>query len=151
MDYDDIQRLFDAAILREVASFKFYSAVAKKAANARVREIFSELAEQEKGHEELLTRFKHDPTFVMNFKAPPNYRVAEETETEALTADMRPADAIATAMHRELVAMNFYQDLAEMTSDPSFAEICVSLANMEAEHKQRLENLFVDIGYPEVW
>ena len=151
MDNDELLRLLDVAILREVAAYAFYSGVAGKVANARVREMFSELAGQEKDHEELLTRFRHDPTMRMNFRAPANYRIAEETATAELSPDMKPAEAVAVAMQRELQAMHFYLDLAEMTAEPQLKEICVSLSNMEANHKRRLENLFVEIGYPEAW
>jgi rubrerythrin len=64
---------------------------------------------------------------------------------------MKPADAITLAMRRELEAMQFYQGLAEAAAAPQVKEICLALANMEAGHKRRLEDLFVEIGYPEAW
>ena len=147
----NIQRLFDTAIGREIAANAFYSGVAERATNAYVKELFLDLAEQEKGHEAILTRFKEDPTAQMSFRAPANYRVAEETDSAVLSPDMKPAEAAKLAMRRELEAMEFYKELASMTTDDAIRETCLSLSNMEATHKRRLEDLFVDLGFPEVW
>lgn len=151
MNYDDIQRLLDIAIGREIAASEFYSSVAEKTAHPRVKELFLDLARQEKDHQETLVRFKYDPTARMNFRAPANYRIAEESDVVSLSPDMKPAEAITLAMRRELEAMHFYQGLAEMAAEPQIKEICLSLANMESNHKRRLEDLFVEIGYPEAW
>jgi rubrerythrin len=151
MDFDDIQRLLDTAIGREIAANAFYAGVAAKANHPRVKELFLDLASQEKDHEETLVRFKYDPTARMHFRAPVNYRIAEGSDAVALSPDLKPADAITLAMRRELEAMQFYQELADMATAPQIKEICLSLANMEAGHKRRLEDLFVEIGYPEAW
>jgi rubrerythrin len=41
--------------------------------------------------------------------------------------------------------------LAEWSSDDSHKKHYENLAAMELNHKHRLENMFVDIGYPEAW
>ena len=151
MGSDEIQLMFDLATQREVEANRFYREVSEQTSNARVREIFADLARQEKAHEALLTGFKHDPSAPLRFVPPPNYKVAEATAAGSPSADMKPADAIALAMRRELEAMRFYDELAAMSSDPETRAVCESLAAMEANHKHRLEVLFVEIGYPEVW
>jgi rubrerythrin len=147
----NIARLLDIAIGREIAANAFYAGVAERATNPYVRELFHDFAAQEKGHEQTLVRLKEDPAATMSFRAPANYRVAEETDPAILSLDMKPADAAVLAMRRELEAMTFYQELATMATDGGTRETCLSLANMEATHKRRLEDLFVDIGFPEVW
>jgi rubrerythrin len=151
MEYDEIERLLDVAIGREIAANAFYAGVAAKATHPRVKELFLDLARQEKDHEETLVRFKYDPTARMHFRAPANYKIAEASDAVELTPEMKPADAITLAMRRELEAMQFYQGLAEAAAAPQVKEICLALANMEAGHKRRLEDLFVEIGYPEAW
>jgi rubrerythrin len=47
--------------------------------------------------------------------------------------------------------MNFYRSLAEATGDAEMKNIFKNLAAMELGHKQRLENVFVEIGYPETF
>ena len=147
----DFELVFQKAAAREADAYRFYSNVAEKTANGSVKEIFLELARQEKGHEELMWKLKGESTMELKFQAIPDYKVAETVVEPELTADMKPADAIAVAMKREQRSVEFYSGLAGASTDLALKKVFESLANMEAGHKHRLENLFVDIGYPEVW
>ena len=151
MDQADLDKLFDTAIGREKEAYKFYKDVAERVSNPAVKELFDKLAAEEQGHEEALWKFKSDPSAPMKFKAPPDYKVAETGERPEITADMKPADAIALAMKKEQQAVEFYQQLADWCTDSALAAQYENLAKMELNHKHKLENLFVDIGYPEVW
>lgn len=88
---------------------------------------------------------------MMKIQAPPDYKVAETTELPKLSIDMKPADAIALAMKKEQQAVEFYRALGESATDASVKKIFENLTNMELGHKHRLENVFVEIGYPEVF
>ena len=81
----------------------------------------------------------------------PQDKVAEATELPKLTLDMQPADAIALAMKKEQQAVEFYRDLSKHCADQEIGKIFENLANMELTHKQKLENVFVEIGYPEAF
>ncbi len=82
---------------------------------------------------------------------PVDYRVAEATETPLLSMEMKPSEAIALAMKKEQESAEFYLKLAKSAVDSKLQEIFRGLVNMELGHKTRIEELFVDIGYPEVW
>jgi rubrerythrin len=151
MRQPDFELVFQKAAAREAEAYRFYSEIAGKTTNESVKEIFLELAQQEKGHEALMWKFKGDSTMELKFQAPPDYKVAETAEEPETTGSMKPADAIGLAMKREQRSMEFYRDLAGACSDLELKKVFENLANMEAGHKHRLENLFVDIGYPEVW
>ena len=64
---------------------------------------------------------------------------------------MKPADAIALAMKKEEEAVKFYQGMAAVSQDEEIKGKFEYLAGMELIHKNRLENVFVEIGYPEVF
>jgi rubrerythrin len=64
---------------------------------------------------------------------------------------MKPADAIALAMKKELQAAEFYQELAANMSDENLKASAISLANMELAHKTKLEKAYVDIAYIEAF
>jgi rubrerythrin len=151
MGQSDFELVFQGAAAREAEAYRFYRDVAEKTTNESVKAIFLELAGQEKGHEELMWKLKGDSTMELKFQAPPDYKVAETVEEPEPTADMKPADAIALAMKREQHSVEFYSSLAGACTDSGLKKVFESLANMESGHKHRLENLFVDIGYPEVW
>ena len=54
-------------------------------------------------------------------------------------------------MKKEQQAVEYYRALAEAADDRELKQAFTNLANMELSHKQRLENAFVQIGYPEVF
>jgi len=147
----EIEQLLSTAIEREIEAYEFYQNVYERVDDVTVKEVFEQLAEEEQGHREMLEQFKHDPTKMMKIQPPPDYKVAEATELPKLSIDMKPADAIALAMKKEQQAVEFYRALGESASDESVKKIFESLTNMELGHKHRLENVFVNIGYPEVF
>ena len=152
MDGTQLDELLTTAIAREVEANAFYRQVAERSANPDVRSAFSELAAEELGHKNLLEGARRDPNLIKRFSAPAaDYKVAEATALPTLSIDMKPADAIALAMKKEQQAVEFYLDLAARASDPELVKSLTALANMEKGHKTRLEDVFVQIGYPEAF
>ena len=148
----EIEQIFSDAILGEIEAYEFYQSVYERVADKTVKEVFKQLAQEERGHQELLERFKYDPTLIMKIKPPSaDYKIAEATELPKLSIDLKPADAIALAMKKEQQAVEFYRSLSASAADEGTQKIFENLANMELGHKHRLENVFVEIGYPEVF
>ncbi len=151
MDRMELERTFSIAAKRELEARDFYTAVAEKCHDAAMRELFEKLAADETGHFELLEKFRADPAKVMKIAAPESdWKIAESQELPVPNADMKPKDAIALAMKREQQAVEFYRALAASASADT-KDIFENLANMELTHKHRLERLFIDVGYPEVF
>jgi rubrerythrin len=152
MNKPEIDKLFAIAISREIEAHEFYVSVAKKVRDTAVIEIFSELAQEEYDHMEILEKYRHDPMLEMKIPAPSSdFKIAESTEFRRLSIDVKPKDAVALAMKKEQQAVEFYLALAGFTKDSELRNVLESLANMERGHKHRLETVFVDIGYPEVF
>lgn len=152
MDKLEIEKLFSIAVDREMEAFEFYKAAAERVTDSAVKSIFQELAQEEYGHMELLEKFRHDPTLEMKISAPAaNFKISEATQLPKLSIDSKPADAIALAMKKEQEAVEFYQSMAHAASDSGLKAMMTNLANMELTHKHRLENIFVNIGYPETF
>ncbi len=147
----DIDAILAKAILSEIEAHEFYTEVAARASNTMVRQTFSELAGDELGHKVFLEACRKDPELLAAILAVPDYKVAEATEMPALSIDMKPADAVAIAMKKEEEAAREYEALAAAASTPEAKSVFENLARMERGHKSRLENLFVGIGYPEVF
>ncbi len=148
----DVDKLFEIAIGREIEAREFYRAVASRVGDPAVRDLFADLAKEEYGHMEILERYRHDPTLEMKIPAPsPDFKIAEATELPQLSVNAKPADAITLAMKKEQQAVEFYRNLATFSTDAGLKQVLESLANMELGHKHRLETVFVNIGYPEVF
>jgi rubrerythrin len=152
MDKILVEQVFRIAIDREIEAHEFYTKVAASADNADVRGIFEQLSKDEMGHMRLLEKLKNDPTKMMKISAPEvDYKVAEAKEFPRLSTDMKPADAIQLAMKKEQQAVEFYRHMAELIEEPELQDMFTQLSNMELGHKHRLENVFAENGYPEVF
>jgi len=147
----NIKAILDAAVQREDEAHAFYLRISKGQSNATVKQTFAELAADELSHKEFLQACLRDPALLSKMPTPKDYKVAEATEEPAFSIAMKPAEALALAMKKEEGAARFYRNLAESTSDPVLATMFTNLARMELGHKTRIETLFVNIGYPEVF
>lgn len=151
MDEKAYQAIIKAAIDGEIEAHQFYKQVAATVDSDFLKSMFEQFAVEEDKHRRLLEGFLNDTSAVMHFASVPDYEVAATVDEPALSMDMQPADAIALAMKKEEAAMQHYTRLAQACDDPERAKVFLQLASMEREHKYKMEQAFVDIGYPEVW
>ncbi|MBN1326578.1 MAG: ferritin family protein [Candidatus Cloacimonetes bacterium] len=152
MNQDQFEKLIDIGIKREKEAHEFYRFAESKVNDKAIRSIFHQLAEEELNHKKILEKFRNNPELPARIKAPDvNYFLAEETDLPDLNDKMTPAQALALAMKKEQQAVQFYQKLAENSSDPDVKNICLDIASMELGHKQKLENAYVDIAYVEAF
>ena len=152
MSTNDLNKLIDFAIEQEHAAYEFYKSASEKVSNPGVKQLFQELAQDEKGHANLLEMYRNNEAVAELFKREvADYKITETQDLPELSINMKPADAIAIAMKRELAAAELYRSLAEYAINQREREAMMNLANMEMGHKHKLENAFVEIGYPEVF
>ena len=152
METTDINELIDYAIKLEHAAYDFYKEASEKVSNPGVKELFLDLAKDENGHANLLEMYRNNNAIgeLFNQKVV-DYKITETQEEQELLINMKPADAIVIAMKREQKAAEMYQSMAKIATTQKIKDALERLANMELGHKHKLENAFVDIGYPEVF
>lgn len=151
MDHQTYQDILEAAIQSEVEAENFYKQVADRVTDGYLKGMFLRFAEEENKHGKILKGFRNNKAAAISFAKVPDYHVAETVPEPDLSLDMKPVDAIALAMKKEEAAMIHYRQLAEACTDDDQRNVFLELAAMELEHKTKMEQAFVDIGYPEVW
>ena len=151
MILSEYKSIIKFAMENEVEAQKFYEEAAQKVENTQLKEMFAGFAEEEKRHREILKQVYISNRMGDYFHEDRDYHIAEEVDLPELSTDMKPADAIALAMKKEAAAMAQYTALAETCPEPDKKKVFLDLASMERAHKLRMENAFVDIGFPEVW
>ena len=151
MILSEYKNIIKFAMENEVEAQKFYEEAAKKVENTQLKEMFSDFAEEEKRHREILKQVYISNRMGDYFHEGQDFHIAEDMDLPDLSMDMKPADAIALAMKKEEAAMIQYTELAESCPEPDKKKVFLDLVAMERGHKLRMENAFVDIGYPEVW
>lgn len=148
-NYKEILKM---AVGNEVESFEFYRDAAAKMKDPAMKKTFQELADEESGHKVLLEGFLSNEMKDMKFSDEKDYKVAETVEApQTLSTDMAFKDAIALAMKKEQEAMEMYQQFADASEGAKQKETFLELAKMEKGHKVRLEGIYTDIAFIEVW
>ncbi len=151
MILSEYKEIIKFAMQNEIEAQKFYKEAAAKMDNPQLKEMFIEFAAEEEQHRKILNQIYTSNRIEDYFDAGHDYHVSEEIDAPQLSTDMKPADAIALAMKKEEEAMGQYTQMAESCLEPEKKQVFLDLAAMEQGHKQKMENAFVDIGYPEVW
>jgi rubrerythrin len=147
----DIENLLAMAIRRERDAAEFYRDLEQRVASSAAKAVFAQLAQDELGHEQFLKTCTSNPTMLAKFEPGPDFHVTATTDLPPLTPDMKPVDAIVLAMKKEEQAVELYHGFAARTGDAKLKATFEGLAKMELGHKNRLETVFVNIGYPEVF
>ncbi|HLZ18127.1 MAG TPA: ferritin family protein [Smithellaceae bacterium] len=151
MNQDEYKNIIANAIHAEAEAFDFYSAVSEKARDAAIKRLFKDLAEEEAKHKRTLEGFiKRDPG-KMHFSESADYKIGDSLPTPALTLDLKPVDGIVIAIKKELEAMQMYTQLANASADEEQKNVFLELAAMERGHKSRLEDIYTNVAFPEVW
>ena len=151
MKPEDAKKIISTAIDREVEAYTFYRGIADKVKDASLKKLFAELAGEEKQHREFLQGVLTKDISKMKFDESHDYKVADTVPSPALTADLKPIDGLVLAIKKELEAMQMYTQLANLAKDTETQLLFSQLANMERGHKARLEDLYTEMAFPEVW
>ena len=151
MNNTELKDVIGFAVDKEVDAYEFYKSAAEKIKDENLKQTFKELADEELKHEEFLKDFLSSGLSEINLGKVDDYKVAETVEKPKLSTDMSFSDAIALAMKNEEEAMNMYQKLADLCSDEDKKKLFEELAKMEQMHKARLEDIYTNAAYAEIW
>jgi rubrerythrin len=151
MKAEDAKKIISLAIDREVEAYSFYRSVADKVKDPSFKKLFNELAGDEKKHREFLEAFLAKDVSKLHFNPRADYKVGDALPSPKLSVDLKPLDGLTIAIKKELEAMQMYTQLANNSSDIEQQLLFSQLANMERGHKARLEDLYVEMAFPEAW
>jgi rubrerythrin len=150
MKVEEYKKVIAMAVENEIEAYEFYAAVGEKVKDANLKSIFKDLADEEKGHRNFLQGLLSQAK-PMSFNEAQDYKVSETVDKPKLSMSMKPADAIALAMKNEEEAMNMYTELAKCSADKGQKDLFESLARMEKGHKVKLEGMYTNMAFTEVW
>lgn len=151
MDFEAYKHILQIAVDNEVESYDFYKSAIEKVKENSSKDMFAELAEEEMKHKMILEGFINNETKPLKFKQVKDYKISETVDSPRLSVEMKFADAIALAMKKEEESMHLYHELASFSMDEKQKNVFLELAKMEQGHKTRLEALYTDAAYAEVW
>lgn len=151
MKAEEAKKIISLAIDREVEAYTFYKSVADRVKDKVLKDLFAELAGEEKKHREFLQGFLAKDVSKIKFTAGHDYKVGDALPTPPLTTDLKPLDGLVIAIRKELEAMQMYTQFANAAADNETQMLFTQLANMERGHKARLEDIYTNMAFPEAW
>ena len=146
--YKDILKM---AVENEVEAHEFYKDAASKVKDKNLKVTFEELAEEETKHKLLLEGYLSNDLKSMKFKENKDPQISETLEGQTLSTSMSFKDAIVLAMKKEQEAMDMYREFADVSDDDKQRATFEELVKMEQQHKNRLEEIYSNAAYAEVW
>lgn len=151
MDNKDFKEIIDFAVENEVEAYEFYRDAAVKLNDEHLKEVFGDLAKEELEHKRFLEEFASSGIETIKLNDVSDYKIAETLDTPKLSVEMSFIDAISLAIKKEQEAMDMYRNLADACLDKEQKDLFVGLEKMEKMHKARLEDIYIDTAYAEVW
>jgi rubrerythrin len=151
MNAEDAKKIISDAIDKEIEAYTYYTGVSNRATDSALKRLFEELAGEEKKHRQFLEEFLTRDTANLRFTASKDYKVGDNLPTPKLTDDLKPLEGIVIAIKKELMAMQMYTQLATLSTDAEQERLFSQLATMERGHKARLEDIYTEMAFPEVW
>ncbi|HUU76543.1 MAG TPA: ferritin family protein [Methanoregulaceae archaeon] len=151
MKSEEYRQIISDAIEQEIESYDFYRYIADKVRDSTLKSIFAELADEEMQHHEVLKGYLSKDAKALKFDPSHDYRVAQTTDLPRLSTDMKPVEGLVLAIRKELAAMQVYTQCACGSDDTEQQMVFQQLANMERGHKAKLEDIYTNMAFPEVW
>jgi rubrerythrin len=151
MNLNDYKKIISNAINAEVEAFTFYNSISNKAKDNIIKKLFKDLADEETKHKHTLEGFLKRAPGKMHFSESRDFKIGDTLPTPTLTLDLKPIDSIVIAIKKELEAMQMYTQLANSSLDEEQKNIFIELATMERSHKSKLEDIYTNMAFPEVW
>lgn len=151
MRLEDFRRIISQAIEGEIEAYTYYRTVSEKVGSSALKNIFNELAGDEKQHRAFLEGIIAKGPESLHVEESQDYKIADTLEMPPLSIDLKPVDGITLAIRKELDAMQRYTQLSQVAGDPEEKKTFLELAKMEKGHKARLEDIYTTMAFPEVW
>ncbi len=146
----EMEAVIKTAITQEELSHEFYTRMANLVSHAETKETFQYLAQEELEHKHFLESC-FTPTGCKLVGKPQDVHLAEHLTAPAFRDDLSPKEALVIAMKREEGSHRFYQALAALQPPGETRDFLERMAQVELSHKEKMEYLYDNTAFPEVW
>jgi predicted CoA-binding protein len=148
MTLDEVLR---RAIRKEITSWLMYRDLSRRVTQEAAQEALRKLAEQEKGHREILEQYRRGEIKegALSQSQVIDYKIIEHLEQPSIYPDMGFKDIFLLGASREKASHELYLGLAEIHPPGRVRKLLEELAAQELAHKQQLELLYTEVAFPQ--
>jgi len=151
LEKEEYMKILGIAIQAEIDANDYYQAIAKRVKDPSIKHLFTILAAAELKHIRILGHYSRTDERPLEFAESIDYKISETVEKPEISADMTFVEAVALAMKNEQEAMDRYNTIAVFIQDAEQKQMFEALADMEKGHKAKLEEIYTNAAYAEVW
>ncbi len=135
-NFDDVIKF---AIAREEDAVDAYSGMAQKAKNPGLKELLSELEEEERNHKRLLEDITPEKIAALKPEKIIDLKISDYLVEEPTGPEMNFQDLLIFAAKKEQSAVELYGYIADSTDDADLKKLFEFLVEQEKAHKFKLE------------
>ena len=146
----ELEAIINSAIAQEELSHEFYRRMANLVTHQDTKETFEYLAKDELEHKHFLQSCMTPQGCKLAGQAQ-NVHLAEMLKAPQFHDDLTPKEALVIAMKREEGSYKFYQALAALQPPGEIRAFLEKMAQEELNHKEKVEYLYDNAAFPEVW
>lgn len=148
---DELSKLLQIAIYKEIASQAFYSAAQSKTNDPGANALLKELAEEEFRHSQILPELTEKDWKQREWHRGkiPDLKISEYLIGGDKLEGAGLQDTLVFAMKREQHAVEFYSRMMSVLRSEDAKRLCERLVHEELKHKLRLEIFYDDLFYGE--
>lgn len=140
--FGTVEAVLDFAIQREQEAVDFYEDLAGRTENTSLKKTLTAFAAVEMGHKEKLMAAKANESVLAGRDKVVDMKIGDYLVDVEPGPDMTFQDALIVAIKREKAAMDLYNDLVDVVSDPALQSLFRKLAREESTHKLKFENAY---------
>ncbi len=146
----ELEAIIQSAIAQEEMSHNFYQRLAGLVTHPETKNTLEYLAKEELDHKVFLQSCFTARGCTLVGEAQ-NVHLAEMLVAPDMSPDLSPKEALIIAAKREEGAYRFYQALASLQPPGEVQDFLNRMAKVELQHKEKVEYLYDNAAFPEVW
>ncbi len=144
MNFSNFQDVIDFAVKREEEAIEFYGSMIEKTRMPGLKELLSELRDEEKKHKKLLQNINSERISNLTIKNVQDLKISDYLVEEPTSPDMNFQDLLIFAAKKEKKAADLYSQLYDRADDPELKKLFDFLVQQEQTHKLKLEKEYDD-------
>ena len=145
MEIDKFKETIRFALEKEKEAVDFYQECSRITKRAEMKDVFVEMADEEKKHVRMLENFKPEHVEKIKLKEIPDLKISDYLVDVQFDPSMSYRDLLILAMKREEKSNKLYTELSHEGGDPSVVKLFQILAQEELKHKNRIQKEYDDM------
>ena len=145
-----IKALIQQAIDLAKSSREIYLTMANLVERPETKEMFQYLARNEEFHKKFFQKILDEAVCPIEVPLEDTH-VSEFLKCPHITRKMSPKEALVIAIKREETLHKFYKSLEDIQPPGEIRNLLKEIVLIKLEHKDKLEYIYDDVAFPEVW